>query len=99
MAQYLRWMKNGRKEEEAYFKPRSRSLDPKALENSGIKALQMRVRNLVYISKKCQQKNKVVLNFWLNACFVGFRTITSEEDNNISVKTLGANFEQHGHQS
>lgn len=43
MAQYLRWMKNGRKEEESYFKPRSRSLDPKALENSGIKALQMRV--------------------------------------------------------
>lgn len=46
MAQYLRWMKNGRKEEESYFKPRSRSLDPKALENSGIKALQMRVRKI-----------------------------------------------------
>ena len=39
MASYFRWIKGSKKEEALYQKPRSRSLDAKALELSGIKLL------------------------------------------------------------
>jgi len=39
MASYFRWIKGSKKEEPLYQKPRSRSLDAKALELSGIKLL------------------------------------------------------------
>lgn len=39
MANYFRWIKGSKKEESPYQKPRSRSLDAKSLELSGIKLL------------------------------------------------------------
>jgi hypothetical protein len=39
MASYFRWIKGSKKEESLYQKPRSRSLDAKSLELSGIKLL------------------------------------------------------------
>jgi hypothetical protein len=39
MASYFRWIKGSKKEESLYQKPRSRSLDGKSLELSGIKLL------------------------------------------------------------
>ena len=39
MANYFRWIKGSKKDEPLYQKPRSRSLDAKALELSGIKLL------------------------------------------------------------
>jgi hypothetical protein len=39
MASYFRWIKGSKKEESLYQKPRSRSLDAKSLELSGVKLL------------------------------------------------------------
>ncbi|GLH06058.1 Protein TolB [Gryllus bimaculatus] len=39
MASYFRWMRGGRKDDVLYQKPRSRSLDARALERSGVRML------------------------------------------------------------
>lgn len=45
MAQYFMWKRSNRKDEPPpeYMKPRSRSLDPHALEASGIRQIVLRV--------------------------------------------------------
>lgn len=57
MAQYFRWMKDknntttsGSRSEEEYLKPRSKSLDAKSLEASGIRLVLQNVRHFLYFN-------------------------------------------------
>lgn len=58
MSSYFRWIKSGKKDDYLGAKPRSRSLDSKSLEKSGIRLIMQNVN--IYLSKK--KKSIIFIN-------------------------------------
>jgi hypothetical protein len=69
MASYFRWIKGSKKEESLYQKPRSRSLDGKSLELSGIKLLLHHVgTNSDFLMLLWLQFKPLDSGYYTNAC-------------------------------